>query len=65
MQGNTITIFGNGEQLRDYIYVKDLVEAFMMAAVDEKAYGETFNIGSGTRTKFKDMAKLFIEYYWK
>lgn len=60
MEGNTIKIFGDGEQLRDYIYVDDLADAFITTAADPACHGEIFNIGSGVGTKFKDMAKTII-----
>lgn len=60
MEGNSLKIFGDGEQLRDYIYVDDLAEAFIAAAADQKCHGEIFNIGSGTGTKFKDMVETVI-----
>ena len=56
-----MTIFGDGNQMRDYIYVDDLAEAFISAAVNERAAGEVFNIGSGVGTRFKDMANLIIK----
>jgi UDP-glucose 4-epimerase len=60
IEGNTIKIFGDGEQLRDYIYVDDLAEAFIDAAANQKCHGEVFNIGSGVGTKFKDMVETII-----
>lgn len=55
-----ILIFGDGNQKRDYIFVDDLADAFILASVSDKASGEVFNIGSGSGTKFKDMAKTII-----
>lgn len=44
----TIKIYGDGKQVRDILYVDDLVRAFYMAAENpEKASGEIFNIGGG------------------
>ena len=40
------TVVGDGTQKRDFVYVKDLVEAFYLAAV-KNIVGETFNVGSG------------------
>lgn len=60
MEGNTIRIFGDGEQLRDYIYVEDLADALIATAVSHKCYGEVFNIGSGVGTKFKDMVETIL-----
>ncbi len=61
MEDKEITIYGDGEQIRDYIYVDDLVDAFLCAASSEKSDGEVFNVGSGVGTKFVDMVKLIID----
>jgi len=58
--GETITIFGDGEQIRDYIYVDDLTDAFIAAAVEPKTNGEVFNVGSGVGTTFKDMVSAIV-----
>ncbi len=61
MDDKEITIYGNGEQIRDYIYVDDLADAMLCAASNEKSNGEVFNVGSGVGTKFIDMAHLIID----
>jgi UDP-glucose 4-epimerase len=48
LAGETPTIFGDGEQTRDYVYVEDTVEAF--AAAMGRASGEIVNIGTGLET---------------
>ena len=45
LQGQTPTIFGDGEALRDYLYVMDAVEANVLAL--EKGEGEAYNLGWG------------------
>ena len=45
LHGKRPPIFGTGEQLRDYVYVGDVVEANVLAL--ERGSGETVNIGSG------------------
>lgn len=59
MQGKELTVFGEGEQTRDYFYVEDLVEAFLLAATKEEAVGEIFNIG-GEPIRFADMAETVV-----
>jgi len=60
LKGKPVNIFGDGRQMRDYIFVKDVVKANMLAA--NKADGETINIGTGRTTSvnalFKKMAAL-------
>ncbi len=46
-QGLALTIFGNGQQTRDFVFVDDVVRANLLAAEAPKASGEIFNIGTG------------------
>ena len=48
LQGEPCTIFGDGEQTRDYVYVDDVVDAFVRAAY--KGSGLLLNIGTGVET---------------
>ena len=61
MEGKEITIFGDGKQMRDYIYVDDLADAFILASILDMTSSEVFNVGSGTGTEFKDMVETIIE----
>jgi nucleoside-diphosphate-sugar epimerase len=61
MENKTIKIFGSGDQIRDYIYVDDLADAFILASINSKCYGEIFNVGSGEGTRFKDMVETIIK----
>lgn len=48
LENQPITIFGDGMQVRDVLYVEDLVEAFLLARKDiKKISGHAFNIGGG------------------
>jgi len=50
LRGDSITIYGDGKQVRDLLYVGDLVEAFLQAQKHmERAKGRPFNIGGGVR----------------
>ncbi|MFA5098661.1 MAG: NAD-dependent epimerase/dehydratase family protein [Candidatus Paceibacterota bacterium] len=61
MDGQTIKIFGDGNQLRDYIYISDLIDILLLAGIDSKADSQIFNCGSGIRRKFKEMAELAVK----
>ena len=61
MDAQRIRIFGTGRQVRDYVYVSDVVEAFIAAALHPAAVGKSFNVGSGTGTRFVDMARTVVE----
>jgi CDP-paratose 2-epimerase len=48
MRGETITIYGDGKQVRDALFVEDLVEAFLLARAEiRKLSGRPFNVGGG------------------
>ncbi len=54
-------VFGDGEQTRDFVYVKDVVDANMLALKSEKAIGEVFNIGTGVATSINQQAKTLLD----
>lgn len=50
LQDNPITIYGNGKQVRDILFVEDLVNAFVLAQKNiDKISGNAFNIGGGPK----------------
>ncbi len=53
-----LTIVGNGRQTRDFIHVKDLVDALIKASKNRKLKNQIFNIGSGKETSVNDIAKI-------
>ena len=56
-----LTIYGDGAQQRDYIYVDDLVSALVALAVSPVSDGHAYNVGSGTGTRLIDVARSIIE----
>ena len=57
MAGKPLTIFGKGLQTRDFVYIKDNIEATLKALLDHKIKGEEINIGTGKETSVIDLAK--------
>jgi UDP-glucose 4-epimerase len=55
-EGRALTIHGDGEQTRDYTYVRDAVEGTVLSAVSPKALGDVFNIGTGVETSVNVLA---------
>ena len=47
MQGACLRLFGDGNYVRDYVYVDDVAQAFMIAGVGEELGGRSFNVASG------------------
>jgi UDP-glucose 4-epimerase len=56
-EDETLKIFGDGKQTRDFIHVKDIVEALILALEARGVDGETFNICTGIPTSIDDLAK--------
>ncbi|MCK9201483.1 MAG: NAD-dependent epimerase/dehydratase family protein [Gallionella sp.] len=61
IEGKPILVFGDGLQLRDFNYVDDVVEALLMAALDEKADGQVFNLGSREVVSLNQLAQMLCE----
>jgi len=57
-EGKPLTIVGNGNQRRDFTYVKDVVRANILAMKSKKAIGHLINIGSGCNYSVNDVAKI-------
>lgn len=57
-QRGEITIYGDGEQARDYVHVFDVVRA-NLAFIDKPAWGQVFNVGTGTTHTVNEVAGYF------
>lgn len=53
--GEAPSVYGNGEQTRDFIYVSDVVEACLAAERSQSASGQFFNVCSGQETSINDL----------
>ena len=65
LEGKTISVYGTGEQLRDYLYIDDIVNAMVSCGQSEKANGQIYNVSSGKGIKFIEMVKKIIEFSGK
>lgn len=59
LEGKPIEVWG-GEQMRDFTYVDDVVEAFLLVANNDSSFGKIFNLGGDTVVNLKELAKLLI-----
>lgn len=57
-QGKPLTIFWDGKQTRDFVFVEDVVKANILAATQPAAVGETFNIATGKANSVEQVANL-------
>ena len=58
-----ILVFGDGNQLRDFNYVDDAVEALLLAALNPRADGQVFNLGSREVVSLKRLAQMLVELH--
>lgn len=59
IEGAPIEVWG-GEQLRDFSFVDDVVEALLVAALDERVNGKAYNIGGTPVVSLRDLAELMV-----
>ena len=62
-KNEAITIHGDGSNVRDFVYVSDVITALCIAALKGESIGKIFNVGSGTPSTLKQMAEKVIEVY--
>ena len=61
LHGRTLTVYGEGSQLRDYIHIDDAVQAMLTAGLAPEADGKIYNVGSGHGVSFVEMAEHIIQ----
>jgi len=59
----TPTIFGDGEQTRDFVFVSDVVEANMKAVTTETGTGQYYNIATGKKITLNQLLETLCEIY--
>ncbi len=60
VSGKPIVIYGDGKQTRDFIFVKDVVQAGIKA-IEFSGKGETFNVATGTSVSINEIAETIVE----
>jgi UDP-glucose 4-epimerase len=63
LEGEPILVYGDGKQVRDFNYVDDMVNALLMAASNERAYGQIFNLGADDPTTLRDVAVKMVSLH--
>lgn len=59
LQNESLVIYGDGTQTRDFIFVKDVIKANILAATNEKVNG-VFNVATGNAISINEIAQLVI-----
>lgn len=61
LAGQELHIYGDGEQTRDFVFVKDVARANYMACLSDKAPGEVFNIAGGGSVSVNELAEILMD----
>lgn len=61
VEGGEIEIYGDGSQMRDFVYVDDAVDAFLRAGATDAVNGEVFNVGGSQPISHRDLVSMLLE----
>jgi len=57
LRNEPMTVYGTGNFIRDYCYVQNYIDAFILAALSEKTNGEVYNLGTGEGRTFNEVVE--------
>jgi UDP-glucose 4-epimerase len=61
LEGKEIQIYGDGSQVRDFVYVADAADAFLRAGATDAVNGDVFNVGGREPMAHLDLVKILLE----
>ena len=61
LDNKDLTIYGSGEQSRDFTYVDDMIRAFMLMGSEKKAVGEAVNFGTSKDISINETAEKIVK----
>ena len=61
IENKTIQIYGDGSQLRDFVYVDDAADAFLRAGASDACNGEVFNVGGDRPISHRELTTLLLD----
>jgi UDP-glucose 4-epimerase len=61
LSGETLQVMGDGSQRRDLNFVDDALSAFLLAATEERALGQVYNLGDDRPISLLDLARLLVD----
>ncbi|HXG54845.1 MAG TPA: NAD-dependent epimerase/dehydratase family protein [Vicinamibacterales bacterium] len=61
VEGKEIQVYGDGSQLRDFVFVDDVVDAFLRAGATDAINGEALNVGGSEPISHRDLVHMLIE----
>ncbi len=60
-EATSFTLFGDGSQSRDFVYIDDVIQALLLVANEEAALGKQFNVGTGKATTLLELIHAINE----
>ncbi len=60
LEDQEIQVFGDGSQIRDFVYVDDAAEAFLLAGASDAVNGDVFNVGGDEHVAHRDLVELLV-----
>lgn len=60
LEGNEIQVFGDGSQLRDFVYVEDAADAFLRAGASSTCDGDVYNVGGDGPISHRELVQLLV-----
>jgi UDP-glucose 4-epimerase len=60
IEDQEIQVFGDGSQIRDFVYVDDAVDGFLRAGATDAVNGEVFNVGGDEHVSHRDLVELLV-----
>jgi nucleoside-diphosphate-sugar epimerase len=63
LKGEPLTVYGDGEQSRDFTYIENVVQANLLAMQSERAVGKVYNVACGGRYTLNELIR-HLQKYW-
>lgn len=63
IKDNKVIVKGDLERFRDFVYIDDVVESFMICLRNKKTEGKVLNVGTGVKTTVQDLLDLMMRIY--
>jgi UDP-glucose 4-epimerase len=61
VEGGEIQVYGDGSQLRDFVYVDDAADAFLRAGACDACNGEVYNVGGDAPISHRDLVQMLLD----
>jgi len=60
LEGGEIQVYGDGSQVRDFVFVDDVTDAFLRAGASDATNGDVFNVGGREHISHRDLVEMLL-----